>query len=705
MASSTKNTTKQRFVENALLVWVDSTVEESDKNSQHTLEQLQRVISHVIFFTQPSDCINFLEGVRMEKAFVIVSSALGQDLVSQIHSMTQVNTIYIFCDDQARHEQWTKEWPKIKGVYTSITSICEALRIVKKQCDQDSMPISFVSMVQSASNPNLNELEPSFMYTQLFKNTLLQMEHDTQSLKDFVIYCRDKYADNPSELQLINKFGHDYRSNSPLWWYTRASFIYQMLNRSLRLLEADIIVNMGFFIHDLHEQIKHLHQEQLGQYHGKPFLLYRGQGFSYRDFEKLQMAQGGLLSFNSFLSTSKERQVSFAFAESIAENNETVGILFVMTIDPSITLTPFANIADESHFKEEEEILFSMHTVFRIHEIKKFDDKQRLFEVQLTLTSDDDEQLRMLTDLFEKELTGGTGWERLGNLLIKVGQLDKAEELYLALLEQPPTENDKAFCNHHLGCIKGCQEDYHEAVRYHERAISIREKIFPTNRADLAASYNNIGVMYEKMGDYSKALSFYEKALSIWEKIFPENHPDLATCYSNIGGVYDSMKEYSKSLSFYEKALSISEKTLPGNHPDLAASYNNIGVTYRKMGEYSKALPFYEKALSIWQKTLPRNHPNLLTSYANLASVYEGTGDYLKALSFSAKALSIDEKTSPANPPDSTTSYNNIEQYLKTLTPLLRQTLDIKEHSLPPTHTDLADVRECIEILKMLDSL
>jgi tetratricopeptide (TPR) repeat protein len=609
---------------------------------------------------QPDDCVHFLEGIRMEKAFVIVSSALGQDLVPQIHLMTQVNTIYILCDDQARHEQWAKEWPKIKGLYTCITSICEAIRIAKKQCDQDSTPMSFVSMVGSGTNPNLNELEPSFMYTQLFKNTLLQMEHDTKSLKDLVMYYCNKYEHIPNELQLINEFGHNYRSDKALWWYTRSSLIYQMLNRSLRLLEADTIFNMGFFIHDLHRQLEHLHQEQLGQYHGKPFLLYRGQGFSYSDFEKLQTAQGGLMSFNSFLSTSEEREVSLMFAESAAQNNETVGILFVMTIDPNITSTPFANITNESYFRTEAEILFSMHAVFRIQEIKKFNDKQRLFEVQLTLTSDDDEQLRTLTDLFEEELKGGTGWERLGNLLVKVGQLDKAEELYLALLEQAPTESDKAFYTHHLGCIKGYQEDYAEAVRYHETALSIQKKIFTANHSTLAISYNSIGGMYEKMGEYENALSFNEKALSIWEKTLPENHPDLATSYNNIGAVYDSMKEYSKALAFYEKALSIWEKTLPGNHPDLVTSYTNLGTVYEAMEDHSKALSFLAKALSIGEKTLPLNHPN------------------------------------------TTPSYNNIEEYSKPLT-LIRRTLDIKEHSLPPNHPDLADVRECIEIMKMLE--
>ena len=55
----------------------------------------------------------------------------------------------------------------------------------------------------------------------------------------------------------------------------------------------------------------------------------------------------------------------------------------------------------------------------------------------------------------------------------------------------------------------------------------------------------------------------------IREKSLPATHPDLATSYCNIGLVYNRMGEYSKALSYYEKALGIREKSLPATHPDL----------------------------------------------------------------------------------------------------------------------------------------
>jgi len=87
---------------------------------------------------------------------------------------------------------------------------------------------------------------------------------------------------------------------------------------------------------------------------------------SESDFDQLIKTKGGLMSLNNFLSTTKDREVSFAYAESNQSNPDCVGILFVLLIDPSKSTTPFASINDVSHFTEENEVLFSMHTVFRI---------------------------------------------------------------------------------------------------------------------------------------------------------------------------------------------------------------------------------------------------------------------------------------------------------------------------------------------------
>ena len=652
-STNPRKTNGRRVVQNYLLVWLDANVSTSNQDSQQTLAHLRTAFNDINVFTQPDEFVTFLQDIQLEKVFLIVSGSLGQALVPRIHVMTQIDAIYILCGDKTRHEEWVKRWPKVKGVFTQIKPISKALELAVKQCDQDCAAVSFDSIsADDVFKMNLNQLEPSFMYTQLFKNTLLTMEHDRKkAVRDLVKYCQQAYAENPAQLALVNEFGRDYQPQRAIWWYTREGFTYQMLNRALRLLEADIIVNMGFFIHDLHQQIQQLNQEQIGQYGGQPFIVYRGQGMSTTDFEKLQKSQEGLVSFNCFLSTSTQKQASVVFAENAATGKDKVGVLFVMIIDPHITSVPFADIQKVSIF-EEAQILFSMHTVFRVGTMKRKDHGRPYVEVTLTLTNDDDMQLSTLMQHLTDDIQASNGWERMGQLLIQVGQPDKAEELYHTLLEQTSGENDQGRYFHQLGCIKDQQGDYKGALSFYERALEIRKKSLPANHPSLGTTYNNIGEVYDNMGEYSKALSFYERALEIRQKSLPANHPDLATTYNNIGSVYDKMSEYSKALSFYEEALEIQQKSLPPNHPDFAFSYDNIGLVYSNMRGYAKAVSFFQRALEIRQKSLPANHPSSATTYNNIGSVYDKIGEYSKALSFYERALEIRQKSLAANHPN-----------------------------------------------------
>jgi hypothetical protein len=67
---------------------------------------------------------------------------------------------------------------------------------------------------------------------------------------------------------------------------------------------------------------------------------------------------------------------------------------------------PYANIPAESEIHDESEILFSVNSVFRIESIDLVRKKIEIYRVQLKLTSDNDQQLRCLTDRFEKEIEG-----------------------------------------------------------------------------------------------------------------------------------------------------------------------------------------------------------------------------------------------------------------------------------------------------------
>ncbi|CAF4541769.1 unnamed protein product, partial [Rotaria sp. Silwood2] len=666
--------------------------DESKEEYKQSIEHLRRIVATITTFTDADQCVDFLTDIQNEKVFMIVSGSLGQYVIPEIQVLSQLHSIYVFCDNRSIHEHWAKTIPMVKGVHTKIELICEALQIDRENCDRGMISVSFCG------------IDPLFMYTQLLKETFLEIDDDdNKSVKEFVEYCRLQKDITKKDINMVEQ---EYHHHTPIWWYTAPYFIYTMLNRGLRLMDVDIILKMVFFIRDLHRHIERLHHEQqsTSTTMNTSFQVFRGQGLSIENFEKMKKTKGGLMSFNHFLSTSRNRNVSLEiYARAVALNDpNSVGILFVITVDPILCATssiPFVEVKEVGYLEDgEEEILFSTHTMFRVDQIERIHDDltDRLWEVNLTLTGNDNHNLNTLTTHIRKELNWTKGWSRLGDILIKVGEFEKARHLYLALLKKATSDEEISKYNFELGRVYRDMGDNSQALLYYQQVLQFKEKTLPPNHPDVATSYNQIGTVYSNMGEELKALSCYEKDLKISQETLPSNHPNLASSYDNIGSVYVNMGEYSKALSLYEQSLEIRKMALPWNHPNLAHSYSNIANIYYNVGEYAKAVLSLERSLEIKKIALPPNHPNIPDSYNNIGLVYTKMNEYSKALSYFKKALEINQKTVPQNHSSIADFYSNIGsvyaetgKYSKALSSF-EQSLEIRKIALPPNHPALA---------------
>ncbi|CAF3823089.1 unnamed protein product [Rotaria sp. Silwood1] len=215
---------RRLMVPNYLLIWVDEAIDETNDNCQHMLAQLRSVVNNVRLCTNTTQCIEVLNDADSKKVFVVSSDDLGQHLVPEIHQITQVDSIYIFSNNQVLHEKWTKDWSKIQGIFTSIQSICDLLKTSIREYDHHAIPMSFVPklMIDTVIAPavsdkqNLDQLEPSFMYSLLFKKVLLEIdEDDAKPLQDLVVYCRSQNIPEP-QLEL---FQQEYYLKTPVWCF------------------------------------------------------------------------------------------------------------------------------------------------------------------------------------------------------------------------------------------------------------------------------------------------------------------------------------------------------------------------------------------------------------------------------------------------------------------------------------------------------
>ncbi|CAF1263650.1 unnamed protein product [Rotaria magnacalcarata] len=210
---------RRRMVQNYLVIWVDGNIDENNEDCRNVLAQLRVVVNYVNVCTTPEQCVKFLNEMDEGKAFVISSGALGQRLVNDIHGVPKVDAIYIFCGNKERHEQWVKDWPKIRGVFTAIKPICESLKKVTRECDHDSIPMSFVpkrTMTEGAiesDQKNLDQLPPSYIYSVIFKGIVLEInDDDAKSIKALEIYCKKKEIPEAE----IHELKRKYHQKSPV---------------------------------------------------------------------------------------------------------------------------------------------------------------------------------------------------------------------------------------------------------------------------------------------------------------------------------------------------------------------------------------------------------------------------------------------------------------------------------------------------------
>jgi tetratricopeptide (TPR) repeat protein len=459
------------------------------------------------------------------------------------------------------------------------------------------------------------------------------MKSNITDKNELINFCRKIYKNNSNELNLIKEFEENYSPNQSIWWYTRESFLYRLLNKALRTQNIDLLFLCRFFIRDIENQLKNF------QY-SSSIRVYRGQLMSIDELNQLKNSIGEYISINSFFSTSLKRENAIKFLNDYSFSNNLHKVLFEINVNDQLNYRkPFANITSISYYSNEQEILFMLGSIFRLIDIKQ--EENNLWIIQMNLSDYKDENLKKLFDNIKNQSSGindETSLISFGNILYQMGKYDLAEKYFHYLLKDlSPDHQDISRCYHALGVIALIKDNYDLSLQWHEKSL----KILNLNDPRLADSYNCIGCIYQKKENFKYALEFYNKALIILENSFGENYYQIADCLNNMGCVYETEKNYSKALEYHQKALRIRQKCLPKDHSDLGGSYNNIGNVYLCLEQYDLALENYKYSYEIKIKSLPSQHSSLASTLENIGLAYEQKNLFEDALTYYEKAAKI----------------------------------------------------------------
>ncbi|CAF3406733.1 unnamed protein product [Rotaria socialis] len=631
VAATTSNSTattrsyfhRENHFETYTYVWLDQNVNERD-NTIKTQKKLRKLINKLKIFSNFKECEEYVQADgEHEKLIIVVSGSrsYGRELVVRLQNVLQVRAIYMYCTNEEANEQWSQSFNKVTRVFSNLDELlCQIKQDqwARERTDEDSLAINFYSP-NSSNHRNYQEKRDSqnasFMYFLIFIDILLKMPTNKEKAKkELLEVWSAECHGNHREERIIKQFYRTYKSKKAIYWYTRESFLYRILNKGLREADLDILFGLRFFLVDLHNQLKEEHDKYLRLFvSSDPILqVYRGQAIAVEELNLIRENQGQLISFNNFLSTSTNHNIAISFAKSAPLAEGLTRILFKFHIDTRLQgVKPYADISKLSAVSTEAEILVMIGSIFRIEDVN-CDLSEQIWIAKLSMCSEDDYELKKLMIQMNTETEAGI--TSLGWLFYKQGDYEKGKEFFQQLLlEESLSDFDRANCCRGLGLIACQLKQYDEALIYYSNELSLTVKLGQQTETGIA--YAEIGSVYARKREFNLALDYEAKALDILRSL---KHPKLSSVYRVIADVFDEIHRFDLAIEYYEKALSIDRHHLEENHTVFGSTYLLMGITYAHMENHSKALEYFMKVHSIYSKSLPPNHREIIFLEQNI---------------------------------------------------------------------------------------
>ncbi|CAF1596961.1 unnamed protein product [Rotaria sp. Silwood1] len=621
--------------------------------NQEYFNQLRMYTSLTINFDDSDECISYITNIEQTtKVLFIVADSIGQTIIPLVFEIPQIMYIYILSMDGIEIT-CAKVGDRI---YSNSKILLQRLQIDIEQCVNATLPMSILKSDDERSTFNLStETNSEFFWFQILIEILLRFDNRDFWKDTMINMCELYYEGNESELKKINEYKLSYTSDKAIWWYTRDCFLYRLVNQTLRTGNIDSMIPYHFFIADLHKRLCYLHKKfiQSNNTENSIITLYRGQIMSVHELDNIRKNIGGLISMNSFMSSTIDRNIALLF---VGDGTSSLGesVLFEIIIDKNVqTKYAFANISEESHFPDEQEYLFTIGTIFRIQSIKK---ENNIWILVLKLATNDTLELEELEKYLKEKMNKTTDYLTLGRTLMDMGDFARAEKIFKAHEKMCLAGKENIYDV--LAALYGFQGNFYLALDYANKALACSN----ISNDRLIKLHTILGQLHLKNGSLHKALynlRIVERMLS--EKLITnKNYRHLDMVYFALGGAYQRSGDTPKALEYYKKSLELVEQYLPEYHFDKAAILKRIGVCYEDKKDHTTALIYHQKALEIQLHCLKRNHQHLACSYNDIGLCYFYRNDPVSALYYYGKAEEIYSSNSSCDPTMVGTLYGNM---------------------------------------------
>ncbi|HFE46091.1 MAG TPA: serine/threonine protein kinase [Nannocystis exedens] len=208
-------------------------------------------------------------------------------------------------------------------------------------------------------------------------------------------------------------------------------------------------------------------------------------------------------------------------------------------------------------------------------------------------------------------------------------------------LGNPPRARATLASN--LGNVAVLQGELDEAEKLFTAAIEQAEATLGADDILLAKTSANLGAVYRRKGELELALQAYRRAGAIFEVNFGPRHPFMATLANSTAVVLQKMGDDVGAEKNYRRVLALSGNSIAAHSPTLGHSHNNLGELLLERGDLEGAAEHYGEAIEIWEASLGEQHPLIAHALIGLGRALLADGNAEEAIALLRRALELRE--------------------------------------------------------------
>ena len=93
------------------VIWLNTSI--SSQQTVHT-QKLHSLFNYLQIFKNLDECKEYISLISSQhRVILIISGHSDERVISDIHDFQQVFSIYIHCEEEQLHNQWSKEYQKV----------------------------------------------------------------------------------------------------------------------------------------------------------------------------------------------------------------------------------------------------------------------------------------------------------------------------------------------------------------------------------------------------------------------------------------------------------------------------------------------------------------------------------------------------------------------------------------------------------------